>query len=87
MELKTNVTIRYCQAIDRFIKVRVFSDREIEHLFKNTNLTGKRSYQQLVINTSIINYNDNILKDILLLISTGSLLPWKNPPARKTSFY
>lgn len=66
MELKTNVTIRYCQAIDRFIKVRVFSDREIEHLFKNTNLTGKRSYQQLVINTSIVNYNDNILKDILL---------------------
>ena len=66
MELKTNVTIRYCQAIDRFIKVRVFSDREIEHLFKRTNLTGKRSYQQLVINTSIVNYNDNILKDILI---------------------
>ncbi len=66
MELKTNVTIRYCQAIDRFIKVRVFSESEIEHLFKHSNLTGKRSYQQLVINTSIVNYNDNVLKDILL---------------------
>lgn len=66
MKLKTNVTIRYCQPIDRFIKIRVFSDTEIQHLFRNVNLTDKRSYQQLVINTSIVNYNDDILKNILL---------------------
>ncbi len=66
MKLKTNVTIRYCQAIDRFIKIRVFSDSEIQHLFRNVNLTDKRSYQQLVINTSVVNYNDDILKNIIL---------------------
>ena len=65
MELKTNVTIRYCQAIDRFIKVRVFSESEIHQLFSNVNLTDKRSYQHLVINTAIVNYNDDILKDII----------------------
>ncbi|MBE9535950.1 MAG: ATP-dependent Clp protease ATP-binding subunit [Proteobacteria bacterium] len=63
MELKTNIIIRYCQAIDRFIKVRVFSDSEIQHLFKNVNLTGKRSYQQLVINTAIVNYSDNLSQE------------------------
>lgn len=64
MELKTNITIRYCQAIDRFIKIRTFSENEIHQLFRNVNLTDKRSYQQLVINTSIVNYNDDVLKDI-----------------------
>lgn len=67
MELKTNVTIRYCQAIDRFIKVRVFSDSEIQQLFKNVNLTGKRSYQQLVINTAIVNYSDNLSQEAVQL--------------------
>ncbi len=65
MELKTNVTIRYCQAIDRFVKVRVFSEGEIHQLFSNVSLTDKRSYQHLVINTAIVNYNDDILKDII----------------------
>ena len=66
MELKTNITIRYSQAIDRFIKIRVFSSGEIQQLLKNANLTDKRSYQQLIINSCIVNYNDDILRDILL---------------------
>jgi ATP-dependent Clp protease ATP-binding subunit ClpC len=66
MELKTNVTMRYCQPIDRFIKIRAFSDSEVQQLFKRVNLTDKRSDRQLVINTSIVNYNDDILKDIIL---------------------
>lgn len=65
MELKTNVAIRYCQAIDRFIKVRVFSEGEIQQLFNRVNLTDRRSYQHLVINAAIVNYNDDVLKDIL----------------------
>ena len=66
MELKTNITIRYSQAIDRFIKIRVFSSGEIQQLLRNANLTDKRSYQQLIINSCIVNYNDDILNDILL---------------------
>jgi len=66
MELKTNITIRYSQAIDRFIKIRVFSSGEIQQLLKDVNLTDKRSYQQLIINSCIVNYNDDILKDIML---------------------
>lgn len=65
MELKANVTIRYCQAIDRFIKIRAFSELELQQLFRKVNLTDRRSYRQLVINTSIVNYNDDILNDII----------------------
>jgi ATP-dependent Clp protease ATP-binding subunit ClpC len=65
MELKANVIIRYCQPIDRFIKIRAFSDAEVQQLFRNVTLTDRRSYRQLVINTSIVNYNDDILKDII----------------------
>lgn len=66
MELKSNITTKYCQAIDRFIKIRAFSAKEAQEILKNVTLTNRRSYVQLVINSAIVNYNDDIMKEIFL---------------------
>ena len=66
MELKPNITTKYCQAIDRFIKIRAFSAKEAQEILKNVVLTNRRSYVQLVINSAIVNYNDDIMKEIFL---------------------
>ena len=66
MELKSNITTKYCQAIDRFIKIRAFSAKEAQEILKNVSLTNRRSYVQLVINSAIVNYNDYIIKNLFL---------------------
>ena len=66
MELKSNITTKYCQTIDRFIKIRGFSAKEAQEILKNVTLTNRKSYVQLVVNSAIVNYNDDIMKEVLL---------------------
>ncbi|MDT8318645.1 MAG: AAA family ATPase [bacterium] len=66
MELKPNITTKYCQAIDRFIKIRAFSAKEAQEILKDVTLTNRRSYVQLIINSAIVNYNDEIMKEVFL---------------------
>lgn len=56
-----NVVLKYCEVIDEFIKVRVFSEEDAHLLLKVDALPNKRAYQQLIVTSCIINYCDTVL--------------------------
>ncbi len=61
MQLKSNLKMRYCPMIDSFIKIREFSTEEMEHFFQNVDISDKRSYQELVVQAAIPEYNEKAL--------------------------
>ena len=61
MRLMSDIKMKYSQTLDKFIRVRYFTEIEKEQIFKRAKLSNKKSYQQLIINTSIIDYLSDVL--------------------------
>ena len=55
------MVLKYCEIIDEFIKVRVFTDEDLSDLLDVKTVPNKKAYLQLVINACVINYHDEIL--------------------------
>ncbi len=55
-----SIKMKFCESLDRFVEIRQFTDEEAEKIFKNVKITDKKSYKRLVINTTIVNYLDEI---------------------------
>ncbi len=64
MKLVTNVKAKYFASMNRFVKIREFTAEEMEQIFEGVEFTDRRSYVQFVINTCVVNYNDEILPAI-----------------------
>ncbi|NOY53958.1 MAG: ATP-dependent Clp protease ATP-binding subunit [Deltaproteobacteria bacterium] len=62
MQLKSNLKLKYCPMLDSFIKIREFSQEEIDIFSNHTDIRDKRSYQDLVIRETIPDFNEKILK-------------------------
>ena len=60
-QMDCRMVLKYCEIIDEFIKVRVFTDEDVSELLHVKTVPNKKAYLQLVINSSIINYHDEIL--------------------------
>ena len=56
----SRIKMKFCESLDRFVEIRHFTDEEIGKIFKNIKITDKKSYKRLVINTTIVNYLDEI---------------------------
>jgi len=56
--------MKYCKAVDRFLKIRCFASSEITKLLQVQSIRDAREYRQLVINACVVNYNDDILQSI-----------------------
>ncbi|MEZ7892499.1 MAG: AAA family ATPase [Candidatus Wallbacteria bacterium] len=54
------IKMKFCESLDRFVEIRQFSEEEAEKIFKNVKITDKKSYKRLVINTTIVNYLEEI---------------------------
>ena len=65
LELTGNVKLRYFAALDQFIRIRCFGTEEISHLVSGIEFKDRRAYVQFVINTTIVDYNDRLLPEIL----------------------
>jgi len=52
--------MKFCESLDRFVEIRQFSEEEVDRIFKNVKITDKKSYKRLVINTTIVNYLEEI---------------------------
>ncbi|MBI3847753.1 MAG: ATP-dependent Clp protease ATP-binding subunit [Planctomycetes bacterium] len=61
MPLQFNVVLKYCEALDEFVKVRVFADREVHSLLRVTHIDSKRAYRQLVVNACVVRYHEDAL--------------------------
>lgn len=60
MSEKTQIKIKFCEALDRFIEIRQLDQDDINRLFKNIKTTDKKSYKRLIINAVVVNYLDEI---------------------------
>jgi ATP-dependent Clp protease ATP-binding subunit ClpC len=60
MSEKSQMKIKFCEALDRFIEIRVMAQDDINKLFKNLKTTDKKSYKRLIINAVVVNYLDEI---------------------------
>jgi ATP-dependent Clp protease ATP-binding subunit ClpC len=60
MSEKAQMKIKFCEALDRFIEIRVLEQEDINKLFKNLKTTDKKSYKRLIINSVVVNYLDEI---------------------------
>jgi len=57
----SNVILKYCEILDEFVKVRVFTDDDIAELLKIREIPNRGAYQQLVVNACIVNYLDEVV--------------------------
>jgi len=57
---KARVKMKFCESLDRFVQIREFTEDEINKIFKNINITDKKSYKRLIISTAIVNYLEEI---------------------------
>ncbi|NOY77482.1 MAG: ATP-dependent Clp protease ATP-binding subunit [Calditrichaeota bacterium] len=64
MKLVSNVKAKYFKSINQFVKIREFTQEEIDQIFSEVKFTDRRSYIQFVINTCVVNFNDEVLPAI-----------------------
>jgi len=60
-QMDCRMVLKYCEIIDEFIKVRVFTDEDISELLHVKSVPNKKAYLQLVINACVINYHDDVM--------------------------
>lgn len=59
-----NLVLKYCEVLDEFIKIRVYSDEEARQLIKKASSGDKQGFQEEIIRVCIADYNDNVLPRI-----------------------
>ncbi|MGM0606839.1 MAG: AAA family ATPase [Candidatus Muiribacteriota bacterium] len=57
---KARIKMKFCESLDRFVQIREFTEDETNKIFKNINITDKKSYKRLIISTAIVNYLEEI---------------------------
>jgi len=56
-----NFVVKYCEIVDEFIRVRIFSDEDVSELLSVKSVPNQKAFQQLVVNTCIEKYLDEVL--------------------------
>ncbi len=59
-----NLVLKYCEVLDEFIKIRVYSEEEASDLIKKASSGDKAGFQTEVIRVCIADYNENVLPRI-----------------------
>lgn len=60
-QFHTNIVKKYFGRIDKFVKIRVFTPEEVTQIITESNIENKIQYMALVVNASVVNYNEEIL--------------------------
>ena len=53
-------TMKFCEALDRFVGIRSLSPEECRELFEGVKLTDRKSYTSLIINTAVVDFHTEI---------------------------
>jgi ATP-dependent Clp protease ATP-binding subunit ClpC len=64
IRMQTNLVLRYFEPLDVFLKIRIFTPEEARKLVETSNITNRRSYQDLVINACVVNYSETVLSKL-----------------------
>ncbi|MBN1807772.1 MAG: ATP-dependent Clp protease ATP-binding subunit [Planctomycetes bacterium] len=57
---QTSLVLKYCQGIDRFVRVRRFSLQDVDSLLSGASVNDRRSYVDLIVNACVVNL-DSVL--------------------------
>lgn len=58
---ENQVVLKYCEVIDEFIKVRVFSDDDVARSMRPSEITNRRAYQRQVVESAVVDYTQTVL--------------------------
>jgi ATP-dependent Clp protease ATP-binding subunit ClpC len=56
-----NVILKYCEILDEFVKIRVFTDDDVRKLLEVQTVPNRNAYQQLVVNSCVVDYLDEVV--------------------------
>ena len=69
-----NLVLKYCEALDEFVRIRVFSENETRNILDQATVADRATYQTHVVHTCILDYNKT-LGERLNEIRTGGGIP------------
>jgi len=59
--LESSVVLKYCESLDEFVKLRVFSEEEIQDFLVVHDAPSKQDYIRLVVETCIVDFAEEVL--------------------------
>ena len=64
IRMETDVVLRYCEPLDLFVKIRIFTKTEVGELLKCQPIPNRKGYQDLILNACLIDYNGALFPGI-----------------------
>ncbi|MAG55308.1 MAG: hypothetical protein CMJ83_03370 [Planctomycetes bacterium] len=69
-----NLVLKYCEALDEFVRIRVFGENEVRSILDQATMADRATYQSHVVHCCILDYNKN-LADRMDEIRTSGGIP------------
>ncbi len=60
-QVEPGIVMKYCQPLDAFVKIRIFTEEEASALLRSIRIPGRREFIQLVANACVVHYNEQVL--------------------------
>ncbi len=60
MRIEPNAVLKYFEPVDGFVKIRRFTDAEVQTLLRDARVATRRAYVDLVVNAAVIHYTDAV---------------------------
>ena len=68
-----NLVLKYCEALDEFVRIRVFGESELRNIIDSATLADKEAYQRRVIDACILDYNRELCASLEEIKTSGGL--------------
>ncbi len=64
IRFQPRIVKRFFEPLDAFVKIRLFTEDEVDQLLRDAQLTDRKSYLDLVLNACVVGYNDEVLPEL-----------------------
>lgn len=68
-----NLVLKYCEALDEFVRIRVFSDNETRAILDQATVADRATYQTHVVSSCILEYNKNLGERLEEIRTSGGI--------------
>ena len=68
-----NLVLKYCEALDEFVRIRVFSENETRNILDQATVADRTTYQSHVVQTCILDYNKKLGERLEEIRTTGGI--------------
>ncbi len=60
MRAEFNLVLKYCEALDEFVRIRVFADEEAKRVLENATMSNKAAFQRHVVRVAVLEHNPDL---------------------------